>query len=227
VGLGEVRVRLGGTLIKQVYNAGWTFEDQRARHSRSHQSLRRSWAGAVMRGRTSSGAGLRLKRSPYGLPQPDRGFGGSRSRSTTTPPGCHPALPPSVDWTYRRVLDHLLMVERTGKLVYYASLRDIAKLTGIGLGTVDRAQQRARSQTWRDVAAASEQSTSVFVGIGAQGEATERLRITKSERQELLRTLDQSAPWMRNGPPRPDANNPVTAADAASYLIYPFLSDRK
>jgi len=51
--------------------------------------------------------------------------------------------------TSRNVLEaHFAIVERTGKLVHVASVREIAELAGVGIATVERAHRFLRREGW-------------------------------------------------------------------------------
>ena len=99
-----------------------------------------------------------------------------------------------------------------------------------GLGSaIDRLSSLAAAKTeeWTGLNHIAAASVYVLVKFGKNGAPTRRLRITRSERQELLQQLEREfGSGIRIGL-RSAAGDAVNAADGAAYLIYRFLTDRK
>jgi hypothetical protein len=99
-----------------------------------------------------------------------------------------------------------------------------------GLGSViDRLSSlgAAKTEEWMGLNHIAAASVYVLVKFAENGAPTRRLRITRSERRELLQKLERAfGSGIRTGL-RSAAGDTVNAADGAAYLIHRFLTDRK
>jgi hypothetical protein len=99
-----------------------------------------------------------------------------------------------------------------------------------GLGSaIDRLKSlgAAKTEEWTGLNHIAAASVYVLVKFGENGAPSRRLRITWSERRELVQKLEREfGSGIRTGL-RTDAGDTVNGADGAAYLIYRFLTDRK
>ena len=115
--------------------------------------------------------------------------------------------------------DRRLVAETTAALDTPGSLGSaIDRLSSLGA---------AKTEEWTGLNHIAAASVYVLVKFGENGAPSRRLRITRSERRELLQKLERAfGPGIRIGL-RSAAGDTVNAADGAAYLLYRFLTDRK
>jgi hypothetical protein len=115
--------------------------------------------------------------------------------------------------------DRRLVAETTAALDKPGSLGSaIDRLSSLGA---------AKTAEWTGLNHIAAASVYVLVKFGENGTPSRRLRITRSERRELLQKLERAfGSEIRTGL-RSAAGDTVNAADGAAFLIHRFLTDRK